>query len=118
VAAAAGARPLLTYQATSAGIPPGPPSAIAAGAAAGDPQNEKHDLSWLASLSLPATCQVSTDDRPHAKQVRDLHGIQLASAVATAGFVCCSDCHNATRAGLLPVGGQAVVMRACTACHQ
>ena len=71
VAAAAGCAGSLTYQATSAGIPSGPPSAITAGTAAGDPQNENHDLNWLASCRYrqPARCRAT--NVPHAKQVRD-----------------------------------------------
>ncbi len=119
VAAAAGVRSWMQDQATSAGIPPSGPSALVAGH---DDQEEpgKHDLRWLAGLPLPATCLP-----PEAKaalrnsaQVRRFDGIQLASADHTLRLACCTDCHNATRAGLAPGAGAGVLTRACVACHQ
>jgi hypothetical protein len=106
-------------QATSAGIPPSRPTELFA---SHDGQEEpgQHDLHWLAGLALPATC-LPEDAKvalQNSAQVRRLDGIQLASADHTVRLACCTDCHNATRAGLLPGSGATVLTRACAACHQ
>ena len=119
VAAAAGARSWMQNQATSAGIPPsGPTELFAAHEDHGEPG--KRDLRWLAGLALPSTC-LPEDAKAailNSAQVRRLDGLQLASADHTVRLACCTDCHNATRAGLLPGSGATVLTRACAACHQ
>ncbi|HVU87819.1 MAG TPA: hypothetical protein VHD36_10900 [Pirellulales bacterium] len=118
VAAAAGARSWMQDQATSAGIPPsGPTELVATHDGHGEPG--KHDLRWLAGLALPATCLPSEARAAlrDSAQYRRFEGIQLASADHAVRLTCCTDCHNATRAGLLPGAGATVLMQACVACH-
>ncbi len=107
----------MTHQATSADVPPGSPPLTAGVTSPDDPHSDKRDVNWLASLTLPATCKLPPVDESAAERAREWDGIQLASAEAASRFVCCTDCHNATRAGLVSAGGQGIVMQACAACH-
>ena len=120
VAAASGARELMTRQATSTDFPRGPVAPTLVQAAQPADNGDKPQLAWLASLALPATCVPRFPSEPSraVKSVtgNSLGGVQLASADA-GRFACCTDCHSSARQGGLSPAGRSIVAQACTACH-
>ena len=93
----------MTFQATSADIPPDQPPVLAGVTSSDDPQSTKRDVNWLASLALPATCKLPPIDpnrRGNELGRVGRHPTGFGRRLPTR-FVCCTDCHNATRAGLV-----------------
>jgi len=120
VAAAAGTRGLVAWQATSADFPGNPRQpGIARAAGAGENRASKPDLRALAGLVLPAACRRQAEEPTGGREISSAmpDGIQLVSADTPGRLDCCTDCHSSGTAGLLPAAAQSIVVGACSACH-
>lgn len=74
----------------------------------------------LAALALPRACTPPPKQPVEADQpaINRAEPLQLAAADLSLRQECCTECHTWAKGGLTSAEGRAVLVRACSACHQ